>query len=330
MVTPIPEEANPVRQEDVRAVDITGGGLSARVLTWGATLQSLQIDGQDFSVILGSQELRAYQGDLLYFGAIVGPVANRIAGGRFALNGQDHSLERNENGRTTLHGGSTGFAQRNWSLIRQGDDFVMLGIEHPEGLGGFPGPMAVEVSYRLLADHCLEVELRGQSDKVACFSPAFHGYWNLDGAGDILSNRLTVDADRFTPVNDQLLPLGHTASVAGTEFDYREPRTVSPDLDHNFCVGRERGEVRRVALLEGRVNSLVVESTEPGLQVYTAGATSSGPWPGLDGRPFGRNAGIAIEPQLWPDAPNNPGFPSARIEPGQHVTQISRFRLIPN
>lgn len=313
----------------VQVATISGGGLTARVLTWGATLQSLVPDWQDFSVILGSEDPAAYRADLLYFGAIVGPVANRIAEGRFMLDGHSFALDRNEDDRTTLHGGTEGLGQRNWRLVDHGKDFVTLGITQPDGLCGFPGPLAFEATYRLPGDGVLEIAITGHAAGDALFNPAFHGYWNLDGGTDILDHRLCVHADRYTPVDDRLIPLGHAAAVDGTAFDYRSARPIAKDIDHNLCTGDRRGALRTVATLQGRKNALELATTEPGLQVYAAANSLSGDWPGLDGRPFGRNAGIALEPQLWPDAPNNPGFPSARIAAGERITQVSRFRLTP-
>lgn len=312
-----------------QAKSISVGGLTARVLTWGATLQSRVPDWQDFSVILGSKDVAAYRADLLYFGAIIGPVANRIAEGRFVLDGRRFELDRNENDRTTLHGGTKGLGQRNWTLVDHGGDFVTLGIQHPDGLCGFPGPLAVEATYRLPGNGVLEISITGHAAGNALFSPAFHGYWNLDGSADILDNRLCVHADRYTPVDDQMIPLGHAAQVDGTAFDYRSARPIAMDIDHNLCTGDRRGALRAVATLQRRKNRLELATTEPGLQVYAAANSPSGDWPGLNGRPFGRNAGSALEPQLWPDAPNNPSFPSARIAAGERITQVSRFRLTP-
>ena len=308
---------------------ISGGGLTARILSWGATLQSLVPDWQDFSVIVGAQDPAAYRADLLYFGAIVGPVANRIAGGRFTLNGREFTLDRNEADRTTLHGGAEGFGERNWDITDAGPDFVTLQIMHPDGLCGFPGPITTAVTYRLPGDGVLEIEITGHAEADALFNPAFHGYWNLDGGPDILDHRLTVAADHYTPVDDHLIPLGHAAPVADTVFDYRSARPVAPDIDHNLCTGNARGALRHVATLEGSKNRLTLATTEPGLQVYAAANSPSGAWAGLDGKPFGPNAGIALEPQLWPDAPNNPGFPPAKIAAGERITQLSRFRLTP-
>lgn len=313
----------------IEARTISGGGLTARILSWGATLQSLVPNWQDFSVIVGAQDPAAYRAELLYFGAIVGPVANRIADGRFTLDGRAFTLDRNEAGRTTLHGGAKGFGERNWGIIDAGPDFVTLQIVYPDGLCGFPGPITTAVTYRLPGDGVLEIEIAGHAAADALFNPAFHGYWNLDGGPDILDHRLTVAADRYTPVDDRLIPLGEAATVADTAFDYRTAQPIAKDIDHNLCTGQERGPIRHVATLEGTKNRLTLATTEPGLQVYAAANSPSGAWAGLSGKPFGPNAGIALEPQLWPDAPNNPGFPSARIAAGEPITQLSRFRLTP-
>lgn len=324
---PVPTDVGRTPAGDpVLAIPLRGGGLVATILTYGATLQDLRLaDGR--AVVLGSPDLAAYLGPLRYFGAIVGPVANRIAGGRFGLDGRDVVLDRNEAGRTTLHGGAAGFGERVWRLAHHAADRCTLALDHADGLGGFPGPLAVTATYRLLPPQVLEIEITGTAPAVAVFAPAFHGYWNLDGSPDILSHRLTIAADKRTPVDAALIPQGPPVDVAGTDRDYRSARPVGPDLDDNFCTGSARTGLRPVAVLQGRDLRLDVETTEPGLQVYAAARTSSGGFPGLDGRPFGLHAGVALEPQLWPDAVNRPDFPSARLDPGVPVTQVSRFRL---
>lgn len=313
--------------DDVLAIDLAGGGLTATVLTWGATVQRLCREGQDRSLILGSPELDAYVEDLLYFGAVVGPVANRIAGGRFELEGAVFDLDRNEAGLTTLHGGRSGFGERNWSLADHGPTHCTLHLDHGDGEGGFPGPISVSVTYRLVEAETLDITISGLSGQETVFNPAFHGYWNLDGSDTVLSHVLWIDAGRYTPVDDRLIPTGAPAGVGGTQFDYRDPRPVGPNLDHNFCTAAARGPLRPVAWLEAGGTRLTVETTEPGLQVYSAGATPSGRWAGHSGRPFPRHAGVALEPQVWPDAPNRPDFPSVRLSPGTPYTQRSLFRL---
>lgn len=308
----------------VEQIILSGGGLTAQVLTWGATVQGLWLEGLPHSLLLGSPRLGAYFHDLLYFGAIVGPVANRISGPGFALDGRDYRLEANERGGAVLHGGVQGTGQRNWRVAGAGPDWCHLEIDQPDGLHGFPGPIAISVRYAL-QDGALRVEVTGRSEGPALFAPAFHGYWNLDGSPDLGGHRLQVDADTYLPVDADLTPAGQPAPVAGTAFDFRVPCAIPRDIDHNLCLSASRRPLRRVARLEAGQVALTLETTEPGLQVYACGATTSGDWPGHQGAPFGRWAGVALEPQIWPDAANRPDFPSPRIDPGAPVVQVSRF-----
>ncbi|MCB1341678.1 MAG: galactose mutarotase [Pseudooceanicola sp.] len=308
----------------VRQVTLRGGGLTARVLTWGATVQGLWLDDVKHSLLLGSPDLRAYFRELLYFGAVVGPVANRIAGARFPLGGHDVRLEANERGRTTLHGGTHGTGQRNWRIADLSAAHCRMEIEQPDGYHGFPGPIRISVDYAL-EDMALSVVIRGESDGRAAFAPAFHGYWNLDGAADLSGHRLQVDAADYLPVDGDLIPLGAPAPVAGTVFDFRMARGIDRHIDHNLCLSGERRRRRPVARLETDALAMTVETTEPGLQVYASGGTDSGPWPGHDGKPFGTWAGVALEPQVWPDAVNRPTYPSPRIAAREPVTQETRF-----
>ena len=306
-------------------VTIRGGGMTARILTWGATVQSLHRDGSPHSLLLGSPDIYAYLAQMRYFGAIVGPVANRIAGGRFWLGGVLHETERNEAGRTTLHGGSSGFGERPWRVIDFGDSYCTLETSQPDGFGGFPGPLVTCVTYGLTDHGALSVQISGTADAIAVFAPAFHGYWNLDGRPDLSDHLLRVAADRYLAVDDPQIPVGAPVGVEGTPFDYRVARAPGLDLDHNFCLGTAPEPLRDVAEVTAGRLRLCLQTTEPGLQVYTAGRTSSGRWPGHDGKPYGLNAGLALEPQAWPNAVNRPDFPSVQIAPGETVTQLSRF-----
>ncbi|MDU9004199.1 aldose epimerase family protein [Sedimentitalea todarodis] len=312
---------------DVRQISLRGGGLTATVLTYGATLQSLRCDGHSHSLILGSPDFSAYLADMHHFGAIVGPVANRVAGGRFELDGITYRLDRNENAQNTLHGGSAGFHTRVWEVVDHGPAHCTLTITQADGLGGFPGDLQVSARYSLEDDHALRIDISGQAKAVALFNPAFHGYWNLDGSRDLSGHRLKIAANSYLPLDANLIPAGSPQPVQDTPFDYRFPRPPDPALDHNFCVAPRRGSLREVAQVTTSGHRLALETTEPGLQVYAAGQTTSGDWPGHDGIPYGCNAGIALEPQLWPNAPNRPDFPSARIEAGQQIVQTSRFRF---
>nr|WP_255552224.1 aldose epimerase family protein [Maritimibacter dapengensis] len=309
----------------VEAVTIRGGGATAVVLTQGARLQDFRLADVAHPLILGSPDLTAYLGPMRFFGAIVGPVANRIAGGRFMLNDRAFALERNEAGKTTLHGGETGFSQQNWNVSAVAPDAVSLQYIRPDGTGGFPGTLDVRARYSLDQSGCLTLEITAQTDAPTPFAPAFHGYWDLSGQGDLGAHRLHVHADTYLPVDGDQIPTGRVAPVAETPFDYRRPRELDPALDHNFCIATEQGPLRPVCQLSTSSLSLDVESTEIGLQVHAGGSLDTRPFPGHDGKPYGPGAGIALEPQFWPDTPNHPTFPNATLLPGATYRQITRF-----
>ena len=228
---------------------------------------------------------------------------------------------------TTLHGGGQGFGQRNWTVTQATATEVTLSLHHPDGLGGFPGNIDVTVRYALDDAGALIVEITGQSDRETVFNPAFHGYWALDGTADVGHHRMTIHAERYLPVDAAMIPCGAPAPVAGTIYDYRSAATPDPALDHNFCLSDARTDMRPVLTLETDGLRLDLSTTEPGLQVYTGATIDTAPFAGLGGAPYTRNAGIAIEPQVWPDAPNHPDYPSAALLPGQTYRQVSRFAV---
>ncbi len=315
--------------EAVHLVCIGNGGTTASIMTWGATLQDLRIDGVAHSLVLGAAELAPYLGPMRYFGAVVGPVANRIANGRISIAGKEYVLDRNERGETTLHGGSLGFGDRNWELQEHDEHACVLSLRHPDGLCGFPGNMEVQVRYGVESGGALSVEIRGRTDAPTYFSPAFHGYWNLDGNADLSRHRLSIFAPTYLPVDAKLIPTGDPESVEGTRFDYRSPRLPGGELDTNFCLANSQTDLRRVCRLETDRLRLDIETTEPGLQVYDAGSLDTAPWPGHQGRVYGANAGVAIEPQFWPDTPHHESYPSSLLRPGQEYLQRSRFDIQP-
>ncbi len=308
----------------VMRLRLARGGTRAAVMTWGASLQDLRRDGIGHALVLGSPDFPPYLDELRYFGAIVGPLANRITGARFSLDGKVHQLTPNEGRRTTLHGGPEGFGQQNWRIEAASDHHCTLALEHPAGRGGFPGNLTLRATYTLEQDGALRLEITGSTDAPAVLGPAFHGYWNLDGRPDLSGHSLQVDADRYLPVDYRKISTW-PEPVEGTAFDLRRPRAPPPQLDHNFCLAEARGPLRPVARLEADGLRLVLETTEPGLQVYTGAQLGGGTAPGHHGAPHGANAGIALEPQPWPDAPNRLLFPSARIDPGEAYLQVTRF-----
>lgn len=316
----------------VTRVTISGHGLSASVITLGASLQDLRLAGTPHPLVLGYPQLAPYLDEGRYCGAVVGRYANRIAHGRAMLDGQALDLDRNQDGRHILHGGQDGSGTRNWILAERSTDSVALADLLPAGHMGFPGNMLVRAIYQILPGPALALTILATSDEVTLCNFAQHSYFNLDGSDTVADHRLSSPATSYLPVDGDLIPLGPPAPVRGSPLDFRRPtrlgdRLDGPAIDHNLCLAPERSQLpRRAALLQAGDLQLLLRSTEPGLQVYTANHFSPGA-PGLAGRPYGRHAGIALESQLWPDAPNHPAYPSARLLPGQVYRQKTVMRL---
>lgn len=311
---------------EIQGVEIANGPARALLMTYGATLCRFHLGGIDTSLALGSPEVDSYFSQMRYFGAIVGPVANRIAGGVAPLDGDVLQLAVNENG-NALHGGPNGLSQQVWTIATRDAQRVTFRHTVPDGAGGLPGPIDMSVTYALDSDGTLEIDITARSDRATLFNPAFHGYWSLTGAG-LAGHRLQVDADYYLPVDDALVPTGNIAPVEGTPFDLRRatPLPATVDLDTNFCLNGEGA--RPIARLETDALAMIVETDAPGLQVYDAARLNTAPARGHHGLSYGRHAGIAMEPQLWPDAPNHADFPSIELLPGAPFSQFSRFRFI--
>ena len=311
----------------VTRVTLARAGTTARFITWGASLQEFRLDEIDRALNLGADNLAAYIWEMRYFGAVVGPVANRIAAGRMTLDGTTHALDRNEEGITTLHSGAKGFSFRNWTVQDSAPDRVTFALVHPDGMGGFPGPIDVAVTYSLDADGALVIEITGASPRLTAFSPAFHGYWNLSGAAHVTDHALSVNASHYLPVDASGIPLGAPAPVAGTHFDHRSPHSLEGAVDHNYCLDGWNGDVAPACQLRAGGLVLDVATDQPGVQIYDAGHNKITDMPGLQGRPYGPLSGLAIEPQFWPDHVNHPDYPQSLLRPGEVYRQTSRFHV---
>ncbi len=306
-------------------------GLCAQVLTWGAVLQDLAVpmpDGTMLSATLGFRTFAPYPAHSPYFGAIVGRYANRIGNGRFNLNGRTHLLDRNERGRTTLHGGTGGFSQRLWRILEADSGSVTLGLTSHDGDQGFPGTVTVACRYRLAPGNRMSIDYTAQTDAPTPLNLTHHSYFNLDGGSTLADHRLLVHADRYTPIDENKIPTGIMAPVAGSAFDFRcaSPlmnRNVS--LDHNFVLRPAPGGAVRPAAELGSAKSglrMRIATTKPGLQVYD-GHQLSGGHAGREGGPYAPFAGLCLEPQFFPDSPNIASFPDSTLFPGevyQHKT----------
>ncbi|MFJ8195771.1 aldose epimerase family protein [Streptomyces sp. NPDC096152] len=290
------------------------GGARVRVLSYGGIVQSVEIpdrDGRPADVVLGFPGLDGYLDHPgPYFGALVGRYANRIAGGRFALDGRTHTLARND-GDNSLHGGERGFDKRVWEVTPVAHG-VRLSRVSPHGEEGFPGRLEVTATYTLDESGALRIAYEAVTDAPTVVNLTNHSYWNLSGSGDTAGHALRLAASRYTPVGAGLIPAGGPREVAGTRFDFRQGRGAGSGYDHNFVLdkGVTKAAPEEVAELHdpasGRV--LTVATTEPGIQVYTADHL---------GAPFAPGAGIALETQHFPDSPNRPEFPSTELRPGE-------------
>lgn len=311
---------------DLTRYTISGHGLTATFTDWGAVLADLRLDGVAHPLVLGLADLEDYRaGHSNYMGASAGRFANRIANARFTLDGVEHRLDANSKTGHTLHGGSGGTGRRIWEVVHHGADAITFAIDLPDGDMGFPGAMRITAAYTCAPGPTLAVTYTATCDAPTVVNLAHHSYWNLDGTDDVSGHSLTVKADRYLPVDDGLIPTG-IADVAGTAFDFRAGRMLPGGdlLDHNLCLSDARVPLRDVAVLRARGLAMTVATTEPGLQVYD-GANLATPVPGLDGRTYRAHAGVALEPQTWPDAPNHDDFPDCVLRPGETYEQVTTF-----
>ena len=302
---------------DVRLLTIgSEPGPVVEVLTLGATVHRLVVEGRR-NVVLGHPDVDSRLASSDYIGGTIGRYANRIAGGRFELDGRPVEVRTHDHG-NSLHGGPEGFDVRLWDVVSHTADEVVLSMVSPDGDQGFPGEVTATVRYRVSGNR-VTVEMSATTDATTVVGLTNHAYWNLDGegAGTIDDHVLVVDADEYTPVDETSIPIGEHEPVEGTSFDLRAPALISAALDHNFVV-RGSGLRRHAALSSGRT-TLEVWSDQPGLQVYTGDM--------LDGPRYPRRAGVALEPQVFPDTPNHPEWPSAVLEPGETYRSTIEWRF---
>jgi galactose mutarotase-like enzyme len=314
------------------------------VLTLGATVHRLLVtgaDGRPRNVVLGHPDVeeRLASGD--YVGGTIGRYANRIAAGRFPLAGREVQVGTHDRG-NSLHGGPDGFDVRLWEVVEHDAEHCVLSMTSPDGDQGFPGTVTVTVGYRVEGD-TVSVTMEASTDATTVVNLTNHAYLNLDGegAGTIDEHVLLVEADAYTPVDATGIPLGDHAPVAGTPFDFRSPAAIGPAIrrehpqvadargvDHNYVV-RGTG-LRRAATLSSPRAGLGVElwSDQPGLQVYT-GNFLDGTRRSTSGARYRQGDGIALEPQLFPDSPNRPEWPSALLEPGETYRSLMEWRFAP-
>ncbi len=309
------------RGEAVERVRLDNGrGLRALVLNWGGVLQDLTLDveGEARSLVLGFDDFADYPAKSPYFGATVGRFGNRIGGAAFELDGERFELDPNERGKNHVHGGLTGWGKRLWRIEAADGDSVTLGITSADGEMGYPGEVEARVTYRLIAD-ALVIEMTAETTRPTPINMVHHSYWNLDGRGSIEAHRLMLDADCYLPTDEEQIPTGEILPVEGTAFDFRAPRRIDAagTLDYDHCmVLTEKPGVRPVAELvsgDGRV-SMQLSADQPGVQFYTGFKMDIS---AKGGQRIGPRAGLCLETEGFPDAPNKPQFPSAILRPGE-------------
>lgn len=320
-------------------------GLEARITDYGGIVVGLKTPdrrGAMADIVLGFDSLDGYLArSNPFFGALVGRYANRIAHARFSLNGITYTLDKN-NGENSLHGGARGFDKRVWTPRELPDGGLDLTYFSKDGEEGFPGNLKAVVTYHLTDANELRIDYTATTDKPTVVNLTSHSYFNLKGSGDILGHIVTLNADRFTPVDAALIPTGELREVSGTPFDFRKPMTIGarieqddPQLklgggyDHNFVLNRAGAGLALAARVEEPSSGRVLEvlTTEPGVQFYTANSLN-GSIHGKGGASYGRHAAFCLETQHFPDSPNQPRFPSTELKPGERFASTTVFRFL--
>ncbi|MCR4376444.1 MAG: galactose mutarotase [Acidobacteria bacterium] len=327
-----------------------GKGLEMSVLTYGGIITSLKTrdrDGVADDIVLGHDSVAAYEANSPYFGSLIGRVANRIANGRFTLDGQTYALAKN-NGPNHLHGGLKGWDKVVWKADPFQDRTgvgVRLEYTSADGEEGYPGTVTAHVVYTLTPDNRLVVDYHATSDKPTVINLTQHSYFNLAGAkaADILGHELQINADRYTPVDEGLIPTGELAPVDGTPFDFRTATAIGARIntagtagnvqlergkgyDHNYVLTRSGDGLQLAARVYEPITgrTLEITTTEPGVQLYT-GNFLDGTITGKGGRVYPHRSGFCLETQHFPDSPNKPGFPPIELRPGGEYTSQTVF-----
>lgn len=321
-------------------------GMEAAITDYGGVVVFLKVPdrkGAVGDVVLGYDTLDGYLKDTSYFGGIIGRYGNRIARGRFTLNGAAYTLAKN-NGENHLHGGKRGFDKVIWEakdVSSARGAALQLNYVSKDGEEGYPGQLSVQVTYTLTDNNELRIEYSATTDKDTVVNLTNHSYFNLAGAGDILGHQLKINASRFTPVDKTLIPTGQLMLLASTPFDFRQSTAIGQRInandeqlrfgggyDHNWVLDAAAGKLAQAAELydpaSGRV--LQVFTTEPGIQFYS-GNFLDGSIKGKEGRVYAHRSGLCLETQHFPDSPNQANFPSTVLKPGQKFHSVTEFRF---
>ena len=315
----------------VHLISLVSDDLRANISTYGAVLQDLRCNDLPHSLVLGFPNLQPYLTNPPYLGAIVGRYANRIAKARIDGATDHQHLDANQDGLHCLHGGSDGSSSRLWAIIDSGSDFVTLEDIIPDGHMGFVGTLRVNVRYQL-AQSNLKIDITATSDAASLCNFTNHSYFNLDGRPQIDLHRLQDLSKRYLPVDETGIPSQAPTPVAGSKYDFSNFSALCENgtfakIDHNYCLNDRRRPITTVARLTTDSLDMEMASTEPGLHIYTGSGLSDFSAKGHAGYPYRAFAGIALEAQTWPDAPNRPEYPSPWLLPGDvyHHATVYHF-----
>ena len=307
----------------VQRITLTKGDLTASVITKGATLQSVRLAGVAHDLTLGSDRLADYEGRMRHHGSLVAPVVNRFTGARAPIGGKVFQFEANQAGKHMLHSGAAGTQHKVWHLAEATASTARLTLDLAAGEGNFPGNRHVEAVFSVADGNALRLDVTATTDALTLFNAANHSYWNMDGSKNWAGHKLRIAAFAYLPTTPDFTPTGEICDVTATGYDFRKLRGITPGaplFDHNFCLSHGRVALRDVLWLTGTSGlEMTIATTEPGIQVY-------------DGRNALRpgqaaHEGLAIEAQNWPDAPNQPAFPSIELAAGERYHQTTEWRF---
>lgn len=314
-------------------------GMELSVINYGGTITRIMVpdkSGKKINAVLTYENLDGFrQEGNPYFGALIGRYGNRIANGKFTLNGKEYNLPKNNNG-NSLHGGDKGFDKVYWDIERAGDNALRLTYNSEDGEQGYPGNLAVTVTYTLTDNNEVKIDYKAGTDQPTVINLTNHAYFNLSGGADstILLHELQLMADKYTPVNDALIPTGEIKNVSGTPMDFTNAKAVGKDIaavkggyDHNWVL---RGDgLRTIANLyyPGTGVNMEVSTTEPGVQFYSGNFLDGSLTNTAGGTKYIKHAGLCLETQHFPDSPNQPNFPTTVIEPGKDYTSTTIYKF---
>lgn len=322
-------------------------GMYAQLTNFGARVASLIVpdqEGNPVDIVIGMSTVEDYQNSTeAYFGATIGRYGNRIAQGKFTLNGQEYSIPLN-NGGNALHGGIKGFQDVVWNVDSIDDNSIVFSYLSPDMEEGFPGNLDVKVRFTVTKENELKIDYEATTDKTTVINLTNHAFFNLngEGSGDVLNHRLQIYADRFVPVNENLIPTGELAEVAGTPFDFQEPKPIGQDIeaenqqleygrgyDHTYVLsGKEASGMTHAATAWGDQTGIVMDvyTEEPGMQLYS-GNFMEGKNEMKTGNMDDFRTAFCLETQHFPDSPNQPDFPSTVLEPGDTYSTSTIYKF---